>query len=211
LERQALVRHTSGNACTSVPTSRQPKHGHDMAKFQREPGRKSPSDLETAVHLASVPTPMAGSPATETYNAAGNNDYSRRIVELATVSTPSARDWKDTAGMSESGVDPDGSTRTRLDQLPMQAQLAASGPTATGGMGETGSGGQLDPAYSRWLMGCRPCSATAGLRRCNLCGDSEGVHRSVFGSQNNEAVNEGHNSGGTYGRITGEVRRMGGN
>src|SRR5262249_44174443 len=37
------------------------------------------------VQLATVPTPMAGSPATETYNAAGNNDYSRKIVELATV------------------------------------------------------------------------------------------------------------------------------
>jgi hypothetical protein len=177
---------------------------------------------------------MAGSPATETYNAAGNSDYSRRIVELASlatpdtgigphgyrgvstnpahqsannleaqarlsavpspctpnggrscstdvmdatgktvdgrkhtaslehavkfaaVTTPSARDWKDTSGMSESGVDPDGSTRSRLDQLPRQAQLADSGPTATGGTAATASIGQLDPAYSRWLMGVPP-------------------------------------------------------
>jgi len=126
---------------------------------------------------------MAGNPATETYNAAGNNDYSRKIVQLATTATPrsedsqctgahrgtpdtlhsqanlaavtspSARDWKDTSGMSESGVDPDGSIRSRLDQLPRQAQLAASGPTATGGTGATKNTGQLDPAYSRWLMG----------------------------------------------------------
>ena len=55
--------------------------------------------------------------------------------------------------MSESGVDPDGSTRSRLDQLLRQAQLADSGQTAIGGTAATASGGQLDPAYSRWLQG----------------------------------------------------------
>ena len=154
--------------------------------------------------------------ATETYNAAGNNDYSRKMVELASVcsptaqdcsrggkparpwdtgvpltqqvalatvatpssedsqcagahrgtpdtlhsqtnlcsvASPSARDWKDTSGMSETGVDPDGSIRSRLDQLPRQAQLADSGATATGGTPATKSTGQLNPEYSRWLMG----------------------------------------------------------
>ena len=74
-------------------------------------------------------------------------------AQLVSVTSPSACDWKDTSGMSEGGVDPDGSTRSRLDQLPRQAQLADSGPTATGGTGATASSGQLDPAYSRWLMG----------------------------------------------------------
>ncbi len=77
-------------------------------------------------------------------------------ASLSTVTTPSARDWKDSAGMSETGVDPDGSTRSRLDQLPRQAQLAASGVAATGTSAETASTGQLDPAYSRWLMGLPP-------------------------------------------------------
>jgi hypothetical protein len=152
-------------------------------------GKKHTASLEHAVKLGTVPTPMSSSPATETYNAAGNNDYSRKMVELATVATPdtgigphgrrgqstnpahqsandleaqaklcsvaspSARDWKDTLGMSETGVDPDGSIRTRLDQLPRQAQLADSGATATGGTRETKSTGQLNPAFSRWLMG----------------------------------------------------------
>lgn len=84
---------------------------------------------------------------------------------LATVASPSARDWKDTSGMSETGVDPDGSIRSRLDQLPRQAQLAASGQTATGGTGATESTGQLAPDYSRWLMGLPPewcdCVVTA--------------------------------------------------
>lgn len=38
--------------------------------------------------------------------------------------TASSRDWKDTPGMSTTGVNPDGSTRTRLDQLPRVAQIS---------------------------------------------------------------------------------------
>ena len=145
LERQASVRRTNAKDCTSVPI------------------------------LASVPTPMSGSPATETYNAAGNNDYSRKIVELASTATPAARDYRSESAtdeynetrwnhkrgkalsaqvtLSETGVDPDGSIRQRLDQLPRQAQLADSGATATGGTPAMKSTGQLNPDYSRWLMG----------------------------------------------------------
>jgi hypothetical protein len=45
-------------------------------------------------------------------------------AKFAGWSTASARDWKDTAGMATEAVNPDGSTRTRLDQLPRQAQMA---------------------------------------------------------------------------------------
>lgn len=46
----------------------------------------------------SLPTPMAGSPGTDSYNAAGNTDYSRRIVELASaVPTP-------TSALADKGV-----------------------------------------------------------------------------------------------------------
>ena len=68
--------------------------------------------------------------------------------------TPSSWDWKDTPGMSETGTNPDGTERTRLDQLPRQAALAtASGPTPPGSPAGTGNGGQLNPAHSRWLQG----------------------------------------------------------
>ena len=69
--------------------------------------------------------------------------------------TPSARDWKDTPGMATTGVDPDGSTRTRIDQLPRQA-TAASGPAPSGEPGPTARRGALNPALPSWLMGFRP-------------------------------------------------------
>jgi hypothetical protein len=37
--------------------------------------------------------------------------------------TASSRDWKDTPGMATEGTNPDGSKRTRMDQLPRVAQL----------------------------------------------------------------------------------------
>lgn len=64
---------------------------------------------------------------------------------LATVvkrwSTPSARDWKDSPGMSKTGTNPDGSERTRIDQLPRQVYA------------EESDGGSLNPTWVEWLMG----------------------------------------------------------
>ena len=67
-------------------------------------------------------------------------------VKLANWARPSARDWKDTAGMSEMGTNPDGSLRNRMDQLPRQAHLASwARPRAEDSQcvgGASGSGGQ---------------------------------------------------------------------
>jgi hypothetical protein len=41
--------------------------------------------------------------------------------------SPASRDWKDSAGMATTGTNPDGSVRSRVDQLPRQAQLAGWG------------------------------------------------------------------------------------
>jgi hypothetical protein len=104
-----------------------------------------------------------------------------RDAQLAGWVTPSTRDWKDTPGMSTIGTNPDGSERTRLDQLPRQAALAGwptpngmeGGHTSRGGdrkdellMGglvrgapstsspaPTGKRGVLASELPSWLMG----------------------------------------------------------
>jgi hypothetical protein len=53
--------------------------------------------------------------------------------------TTASRDWKDSAGMSETGTNPDGSERSRLDQLPRVANLL-TGHNQSGGPAEMESG-----------------------------------------------------------------------
>lgn len=72
-------------------------------------------------------------------SAPRTSDSGSSSSERAPWLTPSARDWKDTAGMSIEAVNPDGSTRTRIDQLPRIALLAGY-PSPT-----TPSGGQTYP------------------------------------------------------------------
>ena len=73
--------------------------------------------------------------------------------------------------MSETGTNPDGSERSRLDQLPRVAALTT--PAQSGGPAETGKQGEflpdmkgwkLNPAFSGWLMGYPQAWTEAGLR-----------------------------------------------
>ena len=97
-----------------------------------------PHDLSNAAMLASWATPKV-----EDSECAGAHrgvaDTLTAQSSLAAWASPSARDWKDTAGMETTGTNPDGSERSRLDQLPRQANLAgwhtptANPATYTGG------------------------------------------------------------------------------
>ncbi len=75
--------------------------------------------------------------------------------------------------MATEGLNPDGSLRTRLDQLGRQAGLVeGSGPTTPSSSAGTGStdesprrpSGKLNPYFSAWLMSIPPEWVDAGLR-----------------------------------------------
>ena len=118
--------------------------GSQMAKDASPTGRR-PDGSKATVSLPQVAS-FAGWPTTQASDGSGGGQMKRALnparsndlmdfAMLAGWSTASARDWKDTAGMATEAVNPDGSTRTRLDQLPRQAQIAGW-PTARAADGE---------------------------------------------------------------------------
>ena len=111
-------------------------------------------------------TPTGGAESAERKQELGRTESGggdlQAVAQLAGWPTCSARDWKDTPGMATTGTNPDGSLRTRLDQLP---RVAALGIGSTSYPASTEKRGALNPAHSRWLMGCPPewcdCAVTA--------------------------------------------------
>ena len=117
-------------------------------------GKKHTASLEHAVRFVGWATPRVannggiGSPERAADGKARLEDQ----VQGAGWVTPSARDWKDTPGMATEGVNPDGTKRNRVDQLPRQAAMVAGQEPNTSNV-STGKRGQLSPAFSLWLMG----------------------------------------------------------
>jgi len=163
--RRGSALRTSANGSTSWPTPTTSDDAQDMVKRAirgAKWGFGPALTLGTAARLmASWPTPTAldsmqtdGTPRPSREATGRTTEYLARMAHwLSPRATASARDWKDSPGMAETGTNPDGSERTRLDQLPRQAALL--GPTPSGSPVETGKSARylLNPAFSLWLMG----------------------------------------------------------
>lgn len=146
---RASAHRTSGNGCGSWPTpcTQDGPNGGPGQGSDRLPG---------AAALASWATPAArdhkdgGSVGTVPVNGLPG-----RQVWLAGWPTPNHQNgergtYKDGAALERRLSDP-----RRQKNLQEMAALT-TGPTPTGSPAGTASGGQLNPAHSRWLMGYPP-------------------------------------------------------
>ena len=180
---RASARRTSGNGCGGWPTptandDNKSPEAHLAMKGRMGGGRKAITSLQVMAKTAGWPTPMAGTPAQKEYNAAGNNDSSRKTVALvagwptpkaerpdqattyaqgnptlglvACWATPTARDMRSECGST--------ALMERRQNRPAGKPLSKQvlGANATSFPASTEKRGALNPAFSRWLMGFPP-------------------------------------------------------
>lgn len=123
------------------------------------------SDNASGGSASGWPTPTArnstGASETETREGAAD------LQTVAGWATPTTRDHKDTVGMATTGINPDGSERSRLDQLGRQVGLLAGWPTpmagtpAQNGNNEAGNNDSSRKAVEV-VSGMTPDSSSAG-------------------------------------------------
>ena len=136
--QRASGHRTSASVHSSAPTICDlPQVGWNTARATDGSNggpRQKGGALSADAALTGWPSPTVGN-ATGSQNMAGMTATGRRpdgskgmvslpgVAKLAGWATASARDWKDTPGMATTGVNPDGTSRNRMDQLGRQCQL----------------------------------------------------------------------------------------
>lgn len=140
-----------------TPSARDYKDSENMNLNRVNPDgseRVRTDQLPRQASLASWATPRSED-SQKGYNAAGNTDSSRKTVELSHWPTPGTDSFRSRSGdrKDEMGMDQIARTIPCMPGGGGPARLTARGEMLTGSSAAMESGGQLNPAHSRWLMG----------------------------------------------------------
>jgi hypothetical protein len=171
----------------ATPAARDYRHANAKPWSERGGGKKGEQLNNQAVHLAGWPTPLLGdahlssTPEAAMRRIAEGKETVSRVAALAGWPTPAAQEFEIAdpermrqrrAEVKAKGYNGNGFGLTlamlavsELTSSPQPARFTASGEMLTGSCAGMESGGQLNPAHSRWLMGLPPewcaCAPTA--------------------------------------------------
>jgi len=168
--QSALEANLSGPGSTIYQTVWKP-HTTPLGRqiYRLRASARRTSDSEHSLVPSGWPTPNAVNGDRTAYKdfdklmarkAAGRQTNLQEIVMVAGWATPAVRCYKDTGDLSKSMVRKDGKMRhdtvarqAWLTANPQAARITADGTMLTGSSAGMESGGQLNPAFSGWLMG----------------------------------------------------------